>query len=40
MDAQPKEEVAREYEQFRRFYFDHVDDLARKAHFEQRLAEP
>ncbi len=40
MHAQPKEEVAREYEQFKRFYFDHVDDPARKAHFEQRLAEP
>ncbi len=40
MPARPTPEVAQYYEQFKRFYFDHVDDAARKAHFEQRLATP
>ncbi|HEU4929741.1 MAG TPA: hypothetical protein VFU38_07915, partial [Candidatus Krumholzibacteria bacterium] len=37
MPAQPQHEVAQYYEQFKRFYFDHVDDPARQAPFEQRL---
>ena len=40
MSARPTEEVARDYAQFKRFYFDHVDDAARKAPFDQRLAQP
>ncbi len=39
MPSQPNEEVARNYEQFKRFYFDHVDDPARRSPFEQRLGE-
>lgn len=38
MSERPTEEVARDYAQFKRFYFDHVDDPTRKAQFDERLA--
>lgn len=38
MGVLPTDEVARHYQTFKRFYFDHTDDPERQAPFEQRLA--
>ncbi len=40
MSERPAAGVARNFGQFKRFYFDHVDDPARRAYFERRLAGP
>jgi arabinofuranosyltransferase len=37
LDRVPVEAVAADYERIQRFYFDHVDDLARQRAFEERL---
>ena len=34
MPTKPKEQVAKDFEDFRRFYFDHCDDAARRGAFE------
>jgi hypothetical protein len=34
MPKKPKEQVATDFEDFRRFYFDHCDDAARRGAFE------
>ncbi|HVU04208.1 MAG TPA: hypothetical protein VHE30_20765 [Polyangiaceae bacterium] len=38
--SRPRADVARDYERFRLFYFDHQKDDRRKAAFEARLAQP